>query len=204
MGGKGQLTILGLGYRVGAQATVAAEQALRRATRVFHLVNDRMMVRWLESLNESCVTLMDCYVDGRPSDESIEPMTQRVLDAVRAGERVCVAFPGHPGYVVPPTERLPGRLGVSPWLPCVCLLGDPIRLKWICSEKVDTRLSDSRCQLLRPEVLPVLRPVRHSSQSDVGSHDPAFQAGGPEVVMSCGRDVVTSRHFPFTRSPFRC
>jgi len=46
--------------------------------------------------------LHDAYVVGQPGPDAFERMVERVLAAVRAGHRTCVAFYGHPAICVPP------------------------------------------------------------------------------------------------------
>ena len=98
----GQLTVVGVGYRVAGQVTVEAEAQLRHADCVFYLLNERITAYWLEGLNSQCSSLADCYVHGSPSIEAAEAMADRILAALDEGRNVCAAFDGHPTTYVPP------------------------------------------------------------------------------------------------------
>lgn len=76
------------------------------AERFFFLAGDPASAEWLRRLNTSAQSLLDCYAEGRPRSESYAEMTARALAAVRAGQRVVVAFYGHPGVGADPAHAM--------------------------------------------------------------------------------------------------
>ncbi len=120
----GRLTIVGTGIQCGPQTTAEARHALQTAGKVFYLVANVVAARWIHHLNPAAESLADCYRSGEPRRRAYQEMEDRVLDAVRGGLQVCVAFYGHPGIFVRPShgmlrraaeEGIPARLcpGVS-------------------------------------------------------------------------------------------
>jgi hypothetical protein len=102
---RGSLTIVGTGFQAGGQTTLEALACMRSASRLFHLVSDPVTERWLSTLNARTESLADSYAPGRPRESTYEEMSARLLAPVRAGERVCAAFYGHPGVFVDPSHR---------------------------------------------------------------------------------------------------
>ncbi len=94
---RGRLTVVGTGYIAAGQVTQQALACLQRAEKVFHLVPDAVTTQWLREVNPSAETLTDSYGEGKERMDSYLEMVERILDPVRAGRRVCVAFYGHPG-----------------------------------------------------------------------------------------------------------
>ncbi len=97
---------------------------MQAASKVFYLVANTVAAHWIHHLNPAAESLADCYRPGEPRRQAYREMEDRVLDAVRGGLRVCVAFYGHPGIFVRPShgmlrrateEGIPARLcpGVS-------------------------------------------------------------------------------------------
>jgi len=80
---------------------------MRAATRVFYLVTDPLTRLWLLDQAPRAEDLFDAYAVGRPREESYEEMVERILAAVRGGERVAAVFYGHPGvFADPPHEAV--------------------------------------------------------------------------------------------------
>jgi len=101
----GALALVGTGLRIAGQVTPEARSAIESADKLFHLVQDVVTHRWLESLNPTAESLLDSYRNGRPRRETYEEMVERLLAPVRAGREVCGAFYGHPGVFVWPAHE---------------------------------------------------------------------------------------------------
>lgn len=101
----GSLTIVGTGIRLIGQLTLDAVGHIETADRVLHLVTDGLLAQWLAEHNPHCESLLDCYAEGEQRQEAYERMVERILEPVRQGEAVCVAFYGHPGVFVTPSHE---------------------------------------------------------------------------------------------------
>jgi uncharacterized protein YabN with tetrapyrrole methylase and pyrophosphatase domain len=84
------------------QVTAEARSAISDAEKLFFLVQDVVTTAWLEEQNPTAESLFGLYGEGKDRRETYEEMVVTILDAVRAGQRVCVAFYGHPGVFVDP------------------------------------------------------------------------------------------------------
>jgi uncharacterized protein YabN with tetrapyrrole methylase and pyrophosphatase domain len=102
---SGSLVVVGLGLMVGHHATLETVEEIRRAGRVFHLVQNTAAETWVRRLNPRISPLGDCFREGRPRDRSYAMMAARIVEAVRAGEQVCAVFYGHPGVLVSPAYQ---------------------------------------------------------------------------------------------------
>jgi uncharacterized protein YabN with tetrapyrrole methylase and pyrophosphatase domain len=85
--------------------TVEALECIREAEQLFFVVTNRPTEVWLRRLNPRAITLDDCYAEGKSRATTYRQMSARILDAVRSGKRVCVAFYGHPGVFAQATHR---------------------------------------------------------------------------------------------------
>jgi hypothetical protein len=95
----GTLVVIGTGIRLLEQLTPEAREHLVGADRAFfaggapHLAALRRLNPRLESLDEE-------YREDRRRLDTYAAMVNRILAPVRAGQRVCAAFYGHPGVFV--------------------------------------------------------------------------------------------------------
>lgn len=71
---------------------------------MLHLIPDAISVAAVERLNPRARSLEHCYVEGRHRREAYARMVEEILEPVRAGDRVCAAFYGHPGVFVLPSH----------------------------------------------------------------------------------------------------
>ena len=97
---RGSLSVVGTGFLVAGQTTPEALSLIRGAERLLLLVAEPATRIWLESQNPTARSLGDSFWEGRPRRESYEEVVERILEPVRAGQRVCAAFYGHPGVFV--------------------------------------------------------------------------------------------------------
>lgn len=103
---QGRLSIVGTGIALVAHLTAEARAEIAGADRVFFLVPHTLAEEWLRGLNPRSHSLAPHYQPGRRRADVYAAICAQVLEAVRAGERVCAAFYGHPGVFVTPTADL--------------------------------------------------------------------------------------------------
>ena len=96
----GSLTVVGTGIRCVSQITFEARAAIEQADKVLTVALDPLMSRWLTQLNASTESLHPLYRLGMDRQRIYDAITERVLEAVRQGGRVCFALYGHPGVLV--------------------------------------------------------------------------------------------------------
>ena len=94
---QGSLSVVGTGYRIAAQVTPESLFQIQSAEKLFYVVADAATELWLQQLNPTAESLHDAYAVGKPRIKTYREMVRRILTPVRQGERVCVAFYGHPG-----------------------------------------------------------------------------------------------------------
>jgi precorrin-6B methylase 1 len=104
--GKGQLIVVGTGLRTVGQMTTESIAWIKAADRVLYVVGDPVAERAIYDLNPNAAeSLQDLYSDGKDRLETYKAMVERILSCVRAGERVCAVFYGHPGVFVYPSHE---------------------------------------------------------------------------------------------------
>ena len=101
----GSLVVVGTGFLVAGQTTPEALACIRQAERLLFLVAEPATRRWLETQHPRAESLQDAFWEGRHRPDAYEEVVERILAPVRAGERVCVAFYGHPGVFVHPSHE---------------------------------------------------------------------------------------------------
>lgn len=101
----GVLEIVGAGIRPGLQTTPEARALIESADRVYCLFNDPLGESWLRTFRPDAESLAACYREGIPRLEAYSAMVERLLEGVRAGDRVCAVFYGHPGVFVRPAHE---------------------------------------------------------------------------------------------------
>lgn len=102
---QGSLVIVGTGICVVNQTTLSARSYIENADIVFAVVSGTVAEHWIGSLNDNVVALSGFYSEGKPRLETYQQMIDTIVDAVRAGQRVCAAFYGHPGVFVYPSHQ---------------------------------------------------------------------------------------------------
>jgi precorrin-6B methylase 1 len=101
---QGSLTIIGTGIQLG-QMSLEARARLQTADKVLFLVADPVTSRWICGLNSSAESLQHFYRRNKDRLTSYHEMIERILECVRSGLDVCVAFYGHPGVFVYPSHE---------------------------------------------------------------------------------------------------
>lgn len=102
---SGCLYVVGTGIGLAGQITTEARNLIKNGDRVYAVMAEPFMLSWLRDLNPATVSLQDHYGVGKQRDRTYEEMVETILSGVRAGERVCAAFYGHPGVFVWPSHE---------------------------------------------------------------------------------------------------
>jgi precorrin-3B methylase len=93
----GSLTIVGTGIKVAAHVTREARAHIEQAEKLLFLVADPATQYWITRLNPSAESMEHLYATDKERIQTYTEMVERILECVRDGLRVCVAFYGHPG-----------------------------------------------------------------------------------------------------------
>lgn len=101
---KGSLVIVGSGIKAIAQCTFEAKGYIESADIVFVLASDTISEKWIGEIAKQTESLSDCYEKASNREVVYQLMTQRILNAVRDGNKVCAVFYGHPGMFVRPAH----------------------------------------------------------------------------------------------------
>ena len=107
---RGSLIVAGFGVRFSGQCTPEARAAIVDSEVVMAVSGDPVAEAWLERLNPRLVSLHGLYGEHRSRADTYETMTETIVAAVRAGQRVCAVFYGHPGVYVYPSHEAIRRL----------------------------------------------------------------------------------------------
>jgi Tetrapyrrole (Corrin/Porphyrin) Methylases len=101
---RGSLVVVGTGIQVG-HLTLDARAAIITADRVLYCVADVQTEWLLNTLNPRAESLRGFYADDKLRIVTYRQMIDRTLECVRAGERVCAVYYGHPGIFVYPSHE---------------------------------------------------------------------------------------------------
>jgi Tetrapyrrole (Corrin/Porphyrin) Methylases len=101
----GSLTMVGTGIQFPAQMTIEARGYIEKADKLLYLVTEPIAAHYLETLNPTAESLQRFYEEGKDRFETYMQMVDRMLEEVRRGQSVCVAFYGHPGVFVLPSHE---------------------------------------------------------------------------------------------------
>lgn len=92
----GQLVIVGFGIQLGRHLTQRAINEIAAADRVVCLV-DPLALAHLKSLRPDVISLHTLYGDNKDRRQTYREMEAAMVEPVRAGQKVCAVFYGHPG-----------------------------------------------------------------------------------------------------------
>jgi hypothetical protein len=101
---RGSLTVVGTGIEVPGHVTQQALSCLETADEVLYLVSEPVAAEWIEQVSPNARSLADLYEPGRDRAEIYASIVEAILEPVRQGASVCVAFYGHPGVFVNPSH----------------------------------------------------------------------------------------------------
>jgi len=108
-GGPGSLTVVGTGIQLGTHLTAEARACLAGADEVLYLVADPAVMTLVERLSPGARSLHTHYEPGESRMRAYAAITEDILERVRSGADVCVAFYGHPGVFVRPSHEAIAR-----------------------------------------------------------------------------------------------
>ncbi len=97
---KGSLDVVGIGLRAGGDVCVSAKAYIEQADTVLIVVPDSFSKNWLATLNSNVQDLTNLYQQGKSRAKTYHEMTQKIVDEVKSGQKVCAVFYGHPGVFV--------------------------------------------------------------------------------------------------------
>lgn len=103
-GKKGSLVVVGTGISVSGQMTVMTKSQIENADIVFMGIVNKIGESVVQKLNPNTVDLDDLYEKGKSRALTYKEMADRIVDAVKEGQRVVAAFYGHPGVFVNPSH----------------------------------------------------------------------------------------------------
>lgn len=98
------LTVVGTGIQLN-HVTPQVKHLVGCADIVFYLLADECTKIWIRCIAQESEDLYVYYEEGVERFVSYCRMIDRILEAVRAGQRVCVATYGHPGVFAFPTHE---------------------------------------------------------------------------------------------------
>jgi len=102
---SGSLIIVGTGIQAAGQITIEARSCIEQADKLLYLVTEPIAKQYLVSLNSTAESLEHFYEEGKDRFITYMEMVDRILEEVRRGLNVCVAFYGHPGVFVLPSHE---------------------------------------------------------------------------------------------------
>jgi Tetrapyrrole (Corrin/Porphyrin) Methylases len=102
----GSLVIVGTGIRTVGHLTTEAIAWVKAADSVLYLVADPVAEEAIRELNpQSAMSLRGYYGEGVMRTQAYEAMVEHIMSCVRAGQRTCAAFYGHPGVFAYPSHE---------------------------------------------------------------------------------------------------
>lgn len=91
------LIVVGIGIRMIGQMTTEAIAWIKISEKVFYLSHDPVAADILTRMNPSAESLAGFYAEGKLRSTTYQEMVGRVMECVRAGQKTCLVFYGHPG-----------------------------------------------------------------------------------------------------------
>lgn len=83
--------------RLAGHISGLCKSHIKHADIVYCLMPDTLQEEWLGTINSNVVSLQRFYAEGKSRATTYDEMVKTVVDAVREGQRVCLAMYGHPG-----------------------------------------------------------------------------------------------------------
>ena len=94
---RGSLACVGLGMTLGSHLTPLARSHIQQADVVFAGLSDGVVELWLQRLHPDVRSLQPYYREGKSRMKTYREWVEVMMAEVRAGQRVCGVFYGHPG-----------------------------------------------------------------------------------------------------------
>ena len=102
----GSLIVVGTGIRTVGHLTTEAIAWIKAADTVLYLIADPVAEEAIRKLNpENAMSLRGYYGEGVLRTQAYEAMVEHIMSCVRAGQRTCAAFYGHPGVFAFPSHE---------------------------------------------------------------------------------------------------
>ncbi|HET9960464.1 MAG TPA: SAM-dependent methyltransferase [Polyangiaceae bacterium] len=95
---RGSLVIVGTGIQWSSQMSAAARKCISSADRVLYALVDETAANFIRGLNPNAASL-PYPLDRSLRRDTYRSMADAICAPVRAGERVCAVFYGHPGVL---------------------------------------------------------------------------------------------------------
>jgi len=86
-----------MGMTLGSHLTPLARSHIEQADVVFAALSDHVVEKWLERMHPDVRSLQPYYQEGKPRIKTYREWVEVMMTEVRAGQRVCAVFYGHPG-----------------------------------------------------------------------------------------------------------
>jgi precorrin-6B methylase 1 len=102
---KGELVVVGTGLRTVGHLTTEAIAWIKVADKVLYVVGDPVAEDMILKLNPGAESLQVLYSPARKRIDTYNEMVERLLTYVRAGQKTCGVFYGHPGVFVYPSHQ---------------------------------------------------------------------------------------------------
>ena len=90
---------------LGSHLTPLSRSHIEQADVVFTALSDGIIELWLAKMNRDVRSLQPLYREGKSRATTYREMVDAMLTEVRAGNRVCGAFYGHPGVFAWPAHK---------------------------------------------------------------------------------------------------
>lgn len=94
---RGSLACVGLGMTLGSHLTPLARSHIQQADVVFAGLSDGVVELWLQRMHPDVRSLQPYYREGKSRMKTYREWVELMMVEVRAGNRVCGVFYGHPG-----------------------------------------------------------------------------------------------------------
>jgi hypothetical protein len=94
---RGSLSCVGLGMTLGSHLTPLARSHIEQADVVFAGLSDAVVELWLQRMHPDVRSLQPYYREGKSRLKTYRQWVELMMAELRAGQRVCGVFYGHPG-----------------------------------------------------------------------------------------------------------
>lgn len=102
---KGKLIFVGLGIKSINHITLESVGWIKECDLVIYHVVDPLTEYWIKSINNNCISLSGLYKFNKPRIETYKEMINTIIEPVKIGKTVCVAFYGNPAFYVYATHK---------------------------------------------------------------------------------------------------
>jgi hypothetical protein len=94
---RGSLACVGMGMTLGSHLSPLARSHIAQADVVFAALSDGIVELWLRRMHPDVRSLQPYYAEGKSRMVTYRQWVELMMAEVRAGQRVCGVFYGHPG-----------------------------------------------------------------------------------------------------------